>query len=177
MGASGSGKSTFMHLLAGLDSPTSGTITCLDTSSFVTQSPFFIKELTVFENIALAGQIKKIPKKELCKKIDYLLDAVGLLETKKWQVGALSGGQQQRIALVRALVTEPTFLLADELTGNLDTTTGKIIMDLLLDFQKKYNMGLILSTHNEKIAERMQVVLEIEKGLLTRKENKYERSL
>lgn len=170
MGVSGSGKSTLIHLLAGIDTPTSGVISMnnfsCDAVSLVFQSPYLIKELSVLENVVLAGTLRGKNKKESEKEALFLLDAVELQHAAHWQVGALSGGQKQRVALARALLNKPKFLLADEVTGNLDTHTGNAIISLLLAFQKEWNMGLLISTHNPLVAEKMEVTLTLKDGTL-----------
>ncbi|MCF7900011.1 ATP-binding cassette domain-containing protein [Candidatus Babeliales bacterium] len=174
MGASGSGKSTLMHLLAGIDTPTSGIISMNDFSCesivLVFQSPYLIKELSVLENIVLAGTLHGKNKKESTEQALFLLDSVELQHTAHWDVGALSGGQKQRVALARALINKPRFLLADEVTGNLDTHTGNAIISLLLTFQKKWNMGLLISTHNPLVAEKMEIMLILKDGKLIHNE-------
>jgi ABC-type lipoprotein export system ATPase subunit len=175
MGASGSGKSTLIHILAQIDEPSSGSLVLTHFArhecAIVFQCPYLIKELTVLENIVLAGTIAGKSKKESEQEAQKLLTAVGLQETGSWSVGMLSGGQKQRVSLARALLNKPKFLYADEITGNLDFKTGNIILDLLFEFQKKWNMTLILSTHNEKIAERMEVVLILRDGTLIQDKN------
>lgn len=179
MGASGSGKSTLIHLLASLDDPSSGSV-LLDNKNFssysqkeknslmsiVFQSPYLIKELSVLENIILAGQLAGRNKKECIEETKKLLDDVGLKHKEHESVGSLSGGQKQRVCLVRALLNKPKFILADELTGNLDSKTGETVLNLLLTFQKKWNIGLIVSTHNQKVADSLQVELILKDGTL-----------
>lgn len=179
MGESGSGKSTLMHLLAGLDVPTAGKVFLekrpLDTLTsqervkhigFVTQSPLLVNELTVIENILLAAQIIGMTSSNVEKKAQEYLSFLGLEEIGLWYVGALSGGQRQRVALVRALITEPDFLLADEPTGNLDDQNSEQLMQIIMMCQKKWNMGLIVSTHCKEIAQKMEVVFTLKNGIL-----------
>ncbi len=179
MGKSGSGKSTFMHLLAGFDKPTSGTVFFnghlvykfepqerARYSTFVPQRPFFIKELTVFENIALAGSIVNMPQKKIEENTLEFLKEFDLLAYKDAYIGELSGGQQQRVALARALVVEPECLLADEPTGSLDEQTGMHLLEVLLRCVKKWHMSLVISTHNEAIANKMELVFLLKDGIL-----------
>jgi ABC-type lipoprotein export system ATPase subunit len=179
IGASGSGKSTFMHLIAGLDVPTAGTISLgeRDLSLYssqeraqkivlVTQVPFLIKELTVLENVVLAGVVLGISKREVQESALFYLAAVGLSGFESWKVGALSGGQRQRLCIARALVVKPKFLCADEPTGALDEKTGNAIVQLLLEHQKNEGMGLIISSHNPAVVEQMGVVFTLKDGIL-----------
>lgn len=179
MGASGTGKSTLIHLLAGLDSPSDGIVALGDESvakystqqraqqiAFVVQSPTLIKELSVIENIALAGALAG---QSWDKSLEYarnLLDKVGLSDFDNYNVGQLSGGQKQRVALARALMQKPKFLLTDELTGNLDHQTSLAIMHFVLELKKEWGFGLIISTHNYEIATLMDEQLVLKDGLL-----------
>jgi ABC-type branched-subunit amino acid transport system ATPase component len=194
-GVSGSGKSTLMHIIAGLDVPTTGTVFLHNKDlslysshdrarlvALVTQTPFLIKELTVLENIALAGLVIGIPKVEVQAGALFYLAAVGLFDAQGWNVGALSGGQRQRVCIARALMVKPKFLCADEPTGALDEKTGSAIIQLLLDHQKNEGMGLIISSHNPAVVEQMEVVFALKDGILVphktvlNKEVRYERS-
>ncbi len=181
MGESGSGKSTFMHLLAGLDIPTQGKIflnkRSLDTLTsreradyigFVVQTPTFITELTVLENIVLAAELKGISQNKAREKAQEYLSFLDLLGVKDCQAGTLSGGQRQRIALIRALISEPDFLLADEPTGNLDDQSSTQLIQMILLCQKKWGMGLVVSTHCKEVAHKMEVVFRLKDGILNR---------
>jgi ABC-type lipoprotein export system ATPase subunit len=172
MGPSGSGKSTLLHLLAGIDTPTSGTILLNNITvnslngydraqniALVIQSSHFINELTVHENSALPGLATNQTITSCLKKSAELLAAVGLESYASYPIGALSGGQRQRLALVCALMNNPTFLIADEVTGNLDQATAHIIMKLLVELHKKQQCGIILTTHDPGIASYMDTIL------------------
>jgi lipoprotein-releasing system ATP-binding protein len=182
-GISGSGKSTFIHILAGLDTPTSGTVLFNNSSlhslsatqreqflnksiGLVFQSPHLLKELSVIENIIIPGLISGRSRNDCEKKAIALLTKIELLHKKDSKIGELSGGQQQRVAVARALFNEPAFLIADEPTGNLDLTTGKNIIDLLLACQKEWGMGIIVSSHDAYVAEKMDEVYELREGKL-----------
>jgi len=204
-GVSGSGKSTFIHIIAGLDTPTTGSVlfnnrslqtltsvernhtshkatygrpalrsssersraTFLNKSiGLVFQSPHLIRELSVIENIMLPGLIKGDTFAQCKQKAEELLEKVELLSKKDSKIGELSGGQQQRVAIARALFNEPAFLIADEPTGNLDVHTGKIIIDLLLSCAKEWGMGLIISSHDEYVTEKMEEKYELREGQL-----------
>lgn len=181
MGESGSGKSTLMHLFAGLDIPTSGSIflekrsLCSLSSaqrakhiSLVVQNPTLITELTVLENITLGAELLGVSPEEAQQKAQKYLTFLNLLPVSTWQIGALSGGQRQRVALIRALITEPDFLLADEPTGNLDNQSSQQLMQMIMLCQKKWSMGLIVSTHCKEVAQKMEVVFTLKNGILVR---------
>lgn len=184
MGASGSGKSTFLHLLAGLDTPTGGNIFLNDQNimtlspdqrayflthsiGLVFQLPYLIQELSVVENVALKGLIGGETYQESIDKAHVLLKKVGLEQKALAKPATLSGGQQQRVAIVRALFNTPSFLLADEPTGNLDEKTGASVIDFLHDCQKEWSMGVIISTHDQPVAQTMQHLLHLHDGSLT----------
>lgn len=169
-GVSGAGKSTLLHLLAGLDQPTAGTImlnnkaiTSLSalersqTLGLVFQSSYLIKELSVIENVMMPGLIQGNPYEELYVHAKTMLTTVGLVDKAAVAPATLSGGQQQRVAIVRALFNKPLFLLADEPTGNLDEKTGREIVKFLIDCQREWKMGLIVSTHDRYVAEAMEI--------------------
>lgn len=182
-GPSGSGKSTLMHLLAGIDTPTQGTISfdgvelnTLNSSQkriflshslgLVFQQPYLIAELSVLENVMLKGMIAGAHVQNLKEQAYALLDQVQLADKADSNPLSLSGGQQQRVALARALFNKPQFLLADEPTGNLDVATGKVIVELLLACQAQWGMGIIISSHDTYVCERMAHVLHLENGIL-----------
>jgi lipoprotein-releasing system ATP-binding protein len=185
-GISGSGKSTFMHILAGLETPTSGTVLFnnkalnslsasahshfLNTSiGLVFQSSHLLGELSVLENVILPGLINGKTKDECQQRAQELLKKVGIFEKKDSKPGELSGGQQQRVAIARALFNQPAFLIADEPTGNLDLATGKAIIDLLLSCHHEWGMGIIISSHDDYVTERMDEVFVLSKGKLIQK--------
>ena len=182
-GISGSGKSTFIHLLSGLDIPSAGQISFdgenishfsedqksrfLNKSvGLVFQSPYLIKELSVLENVMIKGLIGGKSDDECARQAKELLKQVGLSEKITAYPGQLSGGQQQRVALARALMNNPDFLIADEPTGNLDMQTGNAIIDLIVRLQKEHGMGVIISSHDEYVTDRMQMVYALQNGTL-----------
>lgn len=182
-GPSGSGKSTFVHLLAGLDTPSEGAVLFNERNiaqfnesereQFLNQSiglvfqlPYLIHELTVIENVMVKGLMQHQNINTARQQALLLLARVGLEEKAYAPPASLSGGQQQRVALARALFNKPTFLIADEPTGNVDTNTGNLILDLLFEAQKEWNMGIIISTHDEYVAQRMKKVLHMKDGVL-----------
>ncbi len=187
-GASGSGKSTFLHMLAGLEKPTEGYVayhneridhyTAAQKELFYNQhigilfqQPYLIPELSVLENVMIKGILAKKNNNEVKKEALELLERVGLTDKAYVLPGTLSGGQQHRAALARALCNRPRFLLADEPTGNLDAKTGAVIIDLVLAYQEEYAMGLIISSHDPEIKKRMHTVLELKNGFLLEDKN------
>lgn len=181
LGASGSGKSTFLHMLAGLDNPTSGEILFYGKNihtlkeeernflrnremGFVFQFHHLLPEFTTVENVAMQAMISGMTKSEALKKAMDLLEIVGLAERAKHLVTTLSGGEKQRVAIARAVLLSPKVLLADEPTGNLDPKTGEQIMQVLTNLNKEKKMALVMVTHNVEIANQMQRVVELKSG-------------
>lgn len=175
-GASGAGKSTILNILGGMDSPTSGKVFVdgkevslysqkeLTTYrryeiGFVFQFYNLVQNLTALENIELATQICKDPFKP-----EEILEAVGLKERRDSFPSQLSGGEQQRVAIARALAKNPKLLLCDEPTGALDYNTGKAILKLLQDTNKKMNMTVIVITHNMAIAPMGDKIITVRNG-------------
>jgi putative ABC transport system ATP-binding protein len=170
MGPSGSGKSTLLGLLAGLDSPTSGRIvldgediTGLEEDDlallrgrkigFVFQSYHLIPTLTAEENVLLPLELSG-HSADGTHRARELLESVGLLDRRDHYPVQLSGGEQQRVALARAFVVRPPILLADEPTGNLDTTNGRIVLDLLITLNRREGTTLVLVTHDQQVSEQ-----------------------
>jgi len=179
MAPSGTGKSTLLHMLAGIDHPSSGSISldnqensnqCFhkktellkNSISIVLQQPYLINELTVLENIMLKGIIEHGHTNKDMLHALQLLKEIGLENRAHSLPNSLSGGQQQKISILRAIFRPPHFLLADEPTGNLDKSSGNQIIELLLQYQKKYAMGLIISTHDTNIAKQCNTIVQIE---------------
>jgi putative ABC transport system ATP-binding protein len=179
-GPSGSGKSTLLGLLAGFDSPTSGSIridgeeiTSLNEDQlallrgrklgFVFQSYNLIPTLTAEENIILPMELRgDIPK--MSAKVKELLAAVGLDTRASHYPAQLSGGEQQRIALARAFACSPSILLADEPTGNLDSATGKIVLELLLQLNRRRGTTLVLVTHDPALSSLTDRIVRLRDG-------------
>ena len=170
-GASGSGKSTLLGLIAGLDAPTSGTITIdgdditamsedglADIRSrkigFVFQSFHLIPSLTAFENIVIPMEIRGM--RDANERGEMLLDDVGLTDRGHHYPAQLSGGEQQRVAIARAFANQPTILLADEPTGNLDSKNGQHIFELMTELHRKKEVTLVLVTHDHRLAGQAQ---------------------
>jgi lipoprotein-releasing system ATP-binding protein len=183
VGVSGSGKSTLMHLLGGLDVPTSGTVLFNDHDlykmraskkdaflnkelGFVFQFHYLIKELSVIENVILPGLIKGDSKKECEKKAEQLLEKTGLQEKIHNYPTQLSGGELQRISILRAIFNKPSFLLADEPTGDLDAQNAEMVVDLLLQAQKEWNMGVVICSHDKAVYSKMEKIFRLHNGIL-----------
>ena len=181
LGKSGSGKSTLMHVMSGLDKPNKGTINIdgqnlfklgaknidkfrSETMGFIFQSFFVQAKETCYDNVSLPLEIAGVSIFKRRQKIESALRAVDLIEKKKARAQTLSGGQKQRLAVARALVNNPKILFADEPTGNLDSTTGKRIEDLLFGYNKKNNATLIIVTHDADLAERCDIKIHIKDG-------------
>jgi putative ABC transport system ATP-binding protein len=181
VGASGSGKSTLLGLLAGLDTPSSGEI-WLDGApihnlaevelatvrgrkiGFVFQSYQLIQTLTALENVLLPYELNV--EGSGLKQARRLLDEVGLTERVDHYPVQLSGGEQQRVALARAFVVEPPIVMADEPTGNLDSANGRLVLDLLLDRNKKSGTTLVLVTHDPEVASRADRKIVLKDGMV-----------
>jgi lipoprotein-releasing system ATP-binding protein len=183
VGASGAGKSTFLHVLGTLDVPSKGRIvidgcdiTHLSsahlaafrnrTIGFVFQFHHLLPDFTALENVAMPAMISGISESASRARARDLLARVGLSERLQHRPGELSGGEQQRVALARALVMEPKLLLADEPTGNLDRRTGAEIHELLVKLNRERGMTLLVVTHNDDLAQRLQRQLRMTKGRL-----------
>lgn len=183
VGASGTGKSTLLHLLGALDRPTSGEVRLagipVDRGSaveisrirnrfvgFVFQFHHLLREFTALENVMMPRLIRGSDPAEAEKAARELLSDVGLtdrLQHRPWQ---LSGGEQQRVAVARALVGEPVVLLADEPSGNLDARTSEDLHDLLFRIREERELSLVLVTHNRELARRADRTLHLRNGVL-----------
>lgn len=182
IGSSGSGKSTLLSLLAGLDIPTSGSVQINNspfsslnedgraavraaTMGFVFQSFQLLPSLTALENVMLPLQLKNQPNAKALSL--EALNKVGLSARVQHYPKQLSGGEQQRVAIARAFATQPAILFADEPTGNLDNSTGQMIVDLLFEMNAQAGTTLVLVTHDIHLAHRCQRQLMLENGILT----------
>ena len=188
MGPSGSGKTTLLNLIAGIDSPSEGT---LDVGShslhemnreqltkwrskhvgYIFQLYHLMPVLTAFENVELPLLLHNISKRERREKVEAVLEHVGLSDRLDHFPNELSGGQEQRVAIARALVTEPSMIVADEPTGDLDRESADEILDLLEGLSAYEKKTVVMVTHDPKAALRATRCLELEKGkLITRSE-------
>lgn len=185
IGASGSGKSTLLNLLGGLDSPSAGRIELAgaDLSAlneaekaklrnlhlgFVYQFHHLLPEFTALENVAMPLLLrKKLSVTEARKRATNYLDQVGLSHRLTHKPGALSGGERQRVAIARALVTEPSCVMMDEPTGNLDPNTADSVSAILADLVERLSISFVLVTHDHELARTMQTVYSLEHGVLT----------
>jgi putative ABC transport system ATP-binding protein len=184
MGQSGSGKSTLMNVLGCLDLPTSGeyflegqNIAGMNEDQlaeirnqkigFVFQQFNLLPRITVRRNAELPLMYDGAkPQKEIHQRSENILNAVGLGDRMDHRPTELSGGQQQRVAIARALINEPALLLADEPTGNLDSRTGKEIMQLLLGLNKERGLTLVIVTHDQSIAAQSQRIIHLQDGMI-----------
>ncbi len=181
IGKSGSGKSTFLSLLAGLDVPSEGKLMIegkdirkidrdryrMEQASVIYQAFHLFPLLTVTENVMFPMQLRHVPKKEAAKQAKEFLKKVGLPDTVyKKMPNMISGGEQQRVAIARAMAAGGQILLADEPTGNLDSHNEKTIVELLGRLAHEENYVVIVVTHNEKVAEAADVVYRMSDGVL-----------
>lgn len=182
MGASGSGKSTLLNILGALDSPDSGKIYLNGTYhenyhkepkattyrgeniGFIFQGFRLLKDLTVEDNIAVPLIIKKVPSKEIKKRVEEVLKSVGLINYRKHKPVELSGGQQQRVAIGRAIISNPALLLADEPTGNLDQNTAREILKIMQKMNMELEQSIIMVTHDPAVASYGDRVLFLKDG-------------
>lgn len=183
MGPSGSGKTTLLNLLGGLDVPTRGSITVAGDEithmssnkltawrarhvGFIFQMYNLIPVLTAFQNVELPLLLTKLSKAERKKHVETALGVVGLAERMHHYPRQLSGGQEQRVGIARAIVADPTFLLCDEPTGDLDRRSADEILDLLERLVKEYGKTVLMVTHDPLAAERAHALLHLDKGVL-----------
>ena len=184
MGPSGSGKTTLLNLLGGLDSPTRGTITIagqqIDTLSsgqlarwrasnvgFIFQLYNLLPVLTAERNVELPLLLTRLSRKERKRHVDTALRVVGLSDRARHYPRQLSGGQEQRVGIARAIVIDPTLLLCDEPTGDLDRKAGDEILDLLQALNRENGKTIVMVTHDPHAAARAGRVLHLDKGVLS----------
>jgi len=184
VGSSGAGKTTFMHLLGGLDRPTAGSVEFsgkdifryssheLDafrnrSIGFVFQFHQLLPEFTALENVMMPARIARLSSTEAVQRAKDILSAVNLDHRLDHKPGQLSGGEQQRVAIARSLIMSPKLLLADEPTGNLDSMTSDDILSLLDRLHAERDLTIVVVTHSDKVAARMDRTVLMEDGRLS----------
>jgi putative ABC transport system ATP-binding protein len=187
MGPSGSGKSTLLNLLAGLDQPTSGTIKVAGAEvsamtpgqlaawraqhiGFVFQNLNLLPVLTAYQNVELPLLLTTLSRKERDERVKIALGVVGLSDRLKHYPRQLSGGQEQRVAVARAIVADPTLVLLDEPTGQLDARSSQEVLGLLERLNEEFKKTIIIVTHDARAAERARTVLHLDKGTLVERQ-------
>ena len=183
MGPSGSGKTTLLNLMGGLDKPSSGSLEVSGSNiaglsgaqlsrwrsqhiGFVFQLYNLLPVLTAEKNVELPLLLTKLSRTERRKRVAIALKVVGLADRAKHYPRQLSGGQEQRVGIARAIVTDPTLLLADEPTGDLDRKAGDEILDLLQTLNREHGKTIVMVTHDPHAAERAKRTIHLEKGVL-----------
>jgi len=186
VGPSGGGKSTLLHLLGGIDRPSSGRLTvngfALDQASetklaafrrdnigFVFQFYNLLPALSATENVALPLLARGSTRRQALDKAERLLEIVGLASRSKHKPSQLSGGEQQRVAIARAVIGEPCLVLADEPTGDLDADSTDSVMTLMLDLNRRLNVTFVVATHNETLCRHGDQIFELHSGQLSRR--------
>jgi putative ABC transport system ATP-binding protein len=185
MGASGSGKSTLLNLLGAVDRPSSGQVWLgeVDTAAlherdltelrrtaigFIFQFFHLIPTLDVAENVGFPLSLARRPKKEIAERVDEVLGRVGLAHRRTHYPNELSGGEMQRVAIGRAIIHRPSLILADEPTGNLDSRTGAVILDLIREVHQSLRPTIVMATHSERAAAAGDYVIRVEDGRVRR---------
>lgn len=180
-GPSGSGKTTLLNAIGGLDTPDSGQITIGDIQidklskgdladmrlhniGFVFQSYNLIPVLTARENVEFVMQVSGIPAEQRSEKSHKILKEVGLAGMEDRRPAQLSGGQQQRVAVARAIVSQPTLILADEPTANLDTVTSSQLMDLFVELNQHHHITFVIATHDVRVMQYAKRLIKMEDG-------------
>ncbi len=188
VGPSGAGKTTLLQILGTLSKPTSGNITYdgVDINSwrekhiaefrnrqigFVFQFHHLLPEFTALENVCIPAFIAKVPKKEAERKAREILDFLKMGDRLDHKPNELSGGELQRVAVARALINEPTIILADEPSGNLDTQNKEELHNLFFSLRERYNPSIVIVTHDHELAGKADRKMELKDGSITRNEN------
>lgn len=183
IGPSGTGKSTLLNIMGGLDRPSSGSVIIQGRKmsdlpdreiadfrnrdiGFVFQRHLLLPQCTVWENVLIPTLPRRTGGSEICRRANELLDYVGLQERKHHRPAELSGGECQRVAVVRAVINKPSLILADEPTGSLDEVNTERLIELLLDLNREVSAALVLVTHSSEVASRMQERYSLHRGQL-----------
>jgi len=181
VGQSGAGKSTLLHILGALDRPSAGAVYCANSKvnalsdddaaefrnreiGYVWQFHYLLPEFTALENVAMPLLTRGEPLFSAQQEASSWLREIGLESRAHHRSGELSGGEQQRLALARALITKPQLLLADEPTGDLDSTTAEVVFELLARLHREHQLTSLLATHNLSFARRCHRVLRLDRG-------------
>ncbi|WP_257658930.1 ABC transporter ATP-binding protein [Parapedobacter lycopersici] len=184
VGASGAGKSTLLHIMGSLDKPDRGTVRIQDMDigtlsakqlsafrnahiGFVFQFHHLLPEFTALENVCIPAFIKKTDRKQAEEKAMELLDLLGVRQRADHKPGALSGGEQQRVAVARALINNPSIILADEPSGNLDSENAEALHRLFVDLRNRLNQTFVVVTHNEELAAMADRIVHMKDGLIS----------
>ncbi len=188
VGPSGSGKTTLLNLIGGLDKPTKGEVVIdrtgintlkprklidfrLHNIGFVFQAFNLIPVLTAIENVAFILQLQGVAKDRRVKRARELLEAVGIGDKADQRPGNLSGGQQQRVAVARALASKPKFILADEPTANLDSTSTSELLDIMQRMNEESKITFLFSTHDKRVMDKARRIITIDDGKVASDEN------
>jgi lipoprotein-releasing system ATP-binding protein len=183
VGSSGAGKSTLLHILGTLDNADKGSILLAGKQveelsgrklagfrnkeiGFVFQFHHLLPEFTALENVCIPGWIAGTRKKDVQKRANELLQLLGLKDRLENKPQQLSGGEQQRVAVARALINSPSIVMADEPTGNLDSTNAKELHQLFIDLRKQFNQTFLIVTHNEELAQLSDRILHMKDGVM-----------
>ncbi len=184
-GASGSGKSTLLHIIGGLDRIDSGQVVCCgepigsmaerqlsrfrrEHVGFIFQNHYLIDDLTVTENLVLPGLMNGYSRKEMEASAAALIERVGLSERRDHHPQQLSGGERQRVAIARAFVNNPSMILADEPTGNLDEDNTRIVMEMLTEIMNEQRKTLVMVTHDQELSRMGEQLYQLKEGVLHR---------
>jgi lipoprotein-releasing system ATP-binding protein len=191
IGSSGSGKSTLLNIMGSLDKPTTGEVFLKgervdqlsnkrlaavrnETLGFIFQFHYLLPEFTALENVLMPYRImSKKEDKDVVKRAEELMELVGIAKVKNNLVGNMSGGQQQRTAIARSLINQPAIVLADEPTGNLDSDTTEVVYDLLREINRERDTTFIIITHDRRIAEKTDRIIEIRDGRINSDFSRY----
>lgn len=184
VGASGAGKSTLLHIIGSLDKPDNGTVSINGTAierlsprqlsvfrneqiGFIFQFHHLLPEFTALENVCIPAFIRKVSKKQAEKTATELLELLGVASRAGHKPGELSGGEQQRVAVARALVNNPSIILADEPSGNLDSENATALHQLFVDLRNRLNQTFIVVTHNEELAGMADRIVHMKDGVVS----------